>query len=131
VASSSFAYLAVGQNHDPIWADGAVLTGTDAVAQAILTRLNLFLGEWWENLNLGLPVFQQMIGQLGSKRGLAVMQIAVTQNVLGTPYVNAVTSVEVTFNGGKLGFTVVAQTAFGSVTVTNLPGLSAALPGGS
>lgn len=131
MSSSAFAYLAVGPNHDPIWAAGNTLTGIEAVAQAILTRLNMFLGEWWENLNLGLPVFQQIISQLGSQRGLAAMQVSVTQNVLGTPYVTAVTSVEVTFKAGQLGFVIVAQTAFGTVTVTNLPGASAALPEGS
>ena len=46
MSSAAFAYLAVGLNHDPIWAAGNTLTGIEAVSQAILTRLNLFLGEW-------------------------------------------------------------------------------------
>jgi hypothetical protein len=131
VASSAFAYLALGPNNDVIWDIGAQLTGANAVAQAILTRLNLFLGEWWENLNIGLPVFQQMIGQLGSQAGLNAMRLAVQQVVAGTPYVTSAVVTQAGFTSGKLSFTVSAQTAFGLVTVSNAPGVGAALVGGA
>jgi len=127
--SPIISYLALDAQNDPVFAPGTALTNGDAVAQIILTRLNLFMGEWWENLNLGLPVFQQMLGQLASQTGLAAMRLSVQQLVAGVPYVTAVTSVSTSFKGGALQFTVTAQTAFGPVTVTNAPGAYAAVGG--
>jgi hypothetical protein len=125
---ADIAYLQLDSVGDPIFADGTSLTDGDAVAQAILTRLKLFLGEWWENLNLGLPVFQQMLGQLGSELGIKAMQLAITQNIAGfTPYVTAVTGVEVGFTNGQLAYTATAQTIYGSVTVSNTPALGAVI----
>lgn len=37
--------------------------GTEAVAQAVKTRLLLLLGEWWENPDDGTPLFEKVLGQ--------------------------------------------------------------------
>lgn len=37
--------------------------GTEAVAQAVKTRLLLLLGEWWENPGDGTPLFEKVLGQ--------------------------------------------------------------------
>jgi len=125
---ATLTYLQLDSAYDPVSADGTALSNGQAVAQAILTRLKLFLGEWWENLNLGLPVFQQMLGQLGSPRGLKAMQLAIQQNIAGfTPYVTAVTNVEVGFTGGRLTYTATAQTIYGPVTISNVPALGAVI----
>jgi hypothetical protein len=125
VVSANITYLALDANNDPDFNAGNSLTGVNAVAQAILTRLNLFLGEWWENLNLGLPVFQKMLGQLASRKGLAAMTALVQQNVAGTPYVVQPVTVVTTFNNGALTFQVTANTIFGQVNVQYQPGVSA------
>jgi hypothetical protein len=36
---------------------------TNAVAQAVKTRLLLLLGEWWENPDDGTPLFERILGQ--------------------------------------------------------------------
>ncbi|MFV0241376.1 MAG: hypothetical protein ACK5H4_15230 [Lacrimispora sphenoides] len=36
---------------------------TDAVAQAVKTRLLLLRGEWWENPDDGTPLFENILGQ--------------------------------------------------------------------
>jgi len=43
--------------------NGDFLTGIDAVSQAIRTRLLLLKGEWWEDTEQGLPLFQSILGQ--------------------------------------------------------------------
>lgn len=124
----SLSYLMLDASYDPVFAANTTLTGRAAVAQAILTRLNLFLGEWWENLNLGLPVLQSMAAQLGSSRALqAAQQYVVTDIMTLTPYVTAVTGVTLSFVNGRLGITANVQTVFGLVTVQAAPGASAAL----
>ena len=109
MAMPSLSYLMLDSGYDPVFADGTSLTGTQAVAQAIMTRLKLFFGEWWENLALGLPVFQSMLGQLGSQRGLAAINLAVGGNggVTGvlpagniSPGINAATAVAMSNFGG-------------------------------
>ncbi len=37
--------------------------GTEAVAQAVKTRLLLLFGEWWENRQDGTPLFEKVFGQ--------------------------------------------------------------------
>lgn len=123
----SISYLALDAQNDPIFADGTSLTGVDAVAQAILTRLRLFYGEWWENLNIGLPVLQLMLGKLGSQRGLNAMALAIQNNVQGAPYVIGTVNASVGFTDGQLNYVVTAETIFGPVTVSNLPGQNASL----
>ena len=43
------------------------LSGSEAVAQAITTSLKLLKGEWWEDVNNGLPLWQSILGQPGSE----------------------------------------------------------------
>ena len=47
--------------------DSEFLTQSEAVAQAIITSLKLLKGEWWENVNNGLPLWQSILGQPGSE----------------------------------------------------------------
>ena len=115
-STPTIQYLQLDSFYDPIFDPAVALTNAAAVTQAIQTRLNLFLGEWWENLSLGLPVFQSMLGQLGSPQGLAAMQLAIQQTIQGTPYVTSVTSTSVTFENGQLGLQYTVQTAFGVVS---------------
>jgi hypothetical protein len=117
-------YLLLDSDYDPIFDPNANLTDTNAVAQAIETRLKLFLGEWWENLGLGLPVFQSILGQLGSPQGLSAMQLAVRQNIEGGPYVTGTSDIAVTFADGALGITANAQTQFGPVAINAAPALN-------
>jgi hypothetical protein len=122
----SISYPMLDSNNDPSWANNTSLTGAQACAQAILTRLNLFFGTWWENLNIGLPVFQQILGQLGSSSGIKAMSLLAQQNVQGAPYVTSAICVA-TFTNGKLSISVQAQTVFGVVNVNYIPGSAAAL----
>lgn len=55
-------YRSLDPNEDYVMGQGptSFLTGTDAVAQAVYTRLRLFMEEWWEDQNDGLPYFQSI-----------------------------------------------------------------------
>ncbi len=120
-------YLRLDAQYDPIFDPTANLIDAAAVAQMILTRLSLFLGEWWENLLLGLPVFQAMLGQLGSGQQVTAMDLAVQTIVNGTPFVTSSSNVTVKFADGVFTFKGTANTPFGPVDLGNLPGASAVL----
>jgi hypothetical protein len=111
-------YLRLDSYGDPIFDPNANLTDAGAVMQIIQTRLNLFLSEWWEDLTLGLPVFQAMLGQLGSARNLDTARLAVQQNIAGSLYVSSVSNVAVAFTSGALSITATAQTIFGTIAVS-------------
>jgi len=119
-------YLRLDDQNDPTFDPTANLTDAEAVNQAILTRLRLFLGEWWEDANLGLPVFQSILGQLASSQGIAAMTLAVQQNVEDAPYVTSVSPLNVNFSDGILTITGTAYTQFGPVAINTAPALSVA-----
>lgn len=127
---SSITYLRLDPNYDPIFDPAASLTDLGAVTQAIQTRLLLFQGEWWENLNEGTPLFQSILGGRASGKNLQAMQLALSQRIAGTPYVASVLNVNETFSDAKrrLSFSATAQTAFGTASVTvPAPGSAASL----
>ena len=39
------------------------VAGNLAVAYAIKSKILLFYGEWWEDIGIGIPMFQSIIGQ--------------------------------------------------------------------
>lgn len=116
---ATIAYLALDASYDPVFDPAQSLTNGQAVAQAVLTRLKLFMGEWWEDLNLGLPVLQKMLGQLGTQRGQRAISLLIQQNIRGAPYVKSVTDVVVSFTSGTYSFTAHFDTVFGPVTLTS------------
>lgn len=123
-------YLALDSSYDPVFTPEQSLTNLQAVSQAILTRLRLWLGEWWEDLSLGLPVFQVILGQLGTARGQAAMNLVIQEQIRGTPYVTGVDNVVFSFNEGQFSFTANVQTLFGTTIVAaGLPGNAASLGG--
>lgn len=119
-------YLQLDTKNDPIFDPTANLMDAYAVNQAIMTRLRLLLGEWWEDTSIGLPLFQVILGQLGSKQGLAAMSLAVQQNIEGAPFVTSVNNVNVKFVDGVLSITATAYTQFGPVAINTAPALNTA-----
>jgi hypothetical protein len=126
-AAPTIVYLLLDAQYDPVFDPSVELIDVQAVQQAIMTRLRLFLGEWWENMNLGLPVFQSMLGQLGSKATQAAINLAIQQQIEGVPYVTGCTDVVSQFENGVFSFSAVAQTSFGPVTINSLPANFASL----
>ena len=128
-ATASILYLRLDEDYDPVFDPGAELSNLDAVAQAIKTRLLLFQGEWWENLNEGTPMFQEIIGRRATGGQLQIMSLALTQRVAGTPYVSSVQNAEIKYDPftRALSFSCIAQTSFGEVPVTFTPGLAASV----
>jgi hypothetical protein len=119
-------YRRLDANHDPVMGGGAAdfVSDIDAVAQAIQTRLLLFLGEWWENQEVGLPLFQNILGQGASQsRLLHIVSQLIQQNIYGAPYVTDIPVVQIQFDPvtRTFQFYAVVLTTFGTITVSNYP----------
>lgn len=101
------------------------ISDLEAVTQIIATRLKLFQGEWFLNLEDGLPLFQSILGSSGGQRNITVITNLIAARILGTPYVTAIVSITATYQNRKFVFSSTVATQFGTVTVSNSPGTSA------
>lgn len=126
---SSITYLKLDAQNDPIFDPQASLVDIYAVQQAIKTRILLFQGEWWENLNEGTPMFQSIMGRRATPSGQQVMSSAFSARVSGTPYVAAVQDPELTFDviTRALAYESTALTSFGPIPVVIAPGATAVI----
>jgi hypothetical protein len=123
--SPLITYRQLGPNNDPLWGNGQMnyVGNLAAVAQAILTRLQLFLGEWWAATNDGLPLFQSILGQSAAPTSQQQASLLITARILATPYVVSVGTVQTSYNPvtRAYAYSAVVQTQFGQVQVTNIP----------
>lgn len=65
-------YRRLDNNGDYILGQGSTqfLSQNEAIAQALTTWIKLLYGEWWENVNDGTPLWQSILGSLGSENNL-------------------------------------------------------------
>lgn len=121
----------IDENGEPVWGLGAAgfVTDIDAVAQIILTTVRLLQGEWWEALDQGTPLFQSILGVVQNATATAAAAAALQTRIRSVPYVTDVKNVAVTFGGALrvFSFSCDVDTQFGTLTVSNQPGLQAAV----
>jgi hypothetical protein len=61
------------------------ISGAEAVAQAIKTRLRLLKNEWWENKDEGLPLFQSILQKSGNPESISAADLLIQDIIIGTP----------------------------------------------
>lgn len=78
-------YRRLDANDDYVFGSNrqAFLSETDAVAQAVYTRLKLLLEEWWEDTEDGLPLFQSILGARTNK-GKQAIDTIIQDRIRGT-----------------------------------------------
>jgi hypothetical protein len=117
---TAMAYRKLDANHDYVFGNGkqSYLTGIEAVAQAILTRLKLFTGEWWEDKTDGLPVWTSILGTRSSKE---TVDRFIQSRILETPNVVNLTNLVSDINRStrQYVFSCAVNTVFGALYVSN------------
>lgn len=98
------------------------LTGAEAVAQAIKSRLWLLYREWWEDLDDGLPLWERILGSNGGPANIAAVDGIFRDRIEKTPDVVAVVSYNSDFTDRRYSFTCLVNTKYGMITVTNEEG---------
>lgn len=120
------------QNHDPIYGNGLqdFLHDLYAVAQLIDTSLLLLQGEWWEDLSIGLPLFQQIIGVAGVSSNPQLAALLIQQTIMSVPYVTGLGAVNVGYDSASrtFNYACVVYTQFGTLQNQFAPGNSATIP---
>lgn len=91
--------------------------GIDAVAQAVQTRLNLLKGEWWEDTEDGIPLFEKVLGAPGSQDNIFIIDGILKSRILSTPGVLEIAKFESDFNNStrEYRFHCTLNTSYGSL----------------
>jgi hypothetical protein len=90
------------------------LTERDEVAQTIKTRLALFLGEYFRDINDGTPWFQEILGKGGT---LSSKDAIIKRRIAQTPDVKQILEFNTEFDIPTRTYTVTGQvlTTYGEV----------------
>ena len=119
--TAKMAYRRIDSTGEPVFGQGRqdFLTDVDAVGQAIVTRLHLYLGEWWEDLNEGIPMWQSMLGVPGSKK--EGIDRIIQNEILTTENVKEITEIQSRFDPATRTYQFYAKvdTIFGEVQIQN------------
>jgi len=90
--------------------------GRYAVAQAIKTRLLLLQGEWWEGLEDGLPLFQEVVSTFHAPdRHSEIIDLIFSERILETEGVESLLSFESELDPAARTYSAhcLVETAFG------------------
>jgi hypothetical protein len=118
-------YRRLGENNEPVMGQGRqdFLTDKEAVGQAVITRLRLFRGEWWEDIYLGIPMWQSMLGVVGVKKGM--LDYIIQDCILQTTGIFNVENLTSIFNVETRAyeFYCAINTVYGPTAITNGQGV--------
>lgn len=116
-------YRILDQNGDMTFGKGqqCLTYGTFAVEQAIKTRMKLLKGEWFEDTEEGLPLFQQILGVGGKETNTTIVDSLIKSRILGTTDVTAIESFSSSYDSveRQYSYTCTVNTKYGTVTVPN------------
>lgn len=68
------------------------ISDSSAVAQAIKTRLLLFLGEWWENTEDGTAFFEYIAGKTATAKNREMAELVIRERITKTRGVASISS---------------------------------------
>lgn len=98
------------------------LEGREAVGQAVKSRLLLLYGEWWEDQQDGLPLFEKILASPGTEKNLQAVDIIFRQRIENTMDVLGITQFISDFDRNKrnYGFSCNIETVYGQLYVSNV-----------
>ena len=110
-------YRKLAKDGDYTFGRREFLTDREAVAQAILTRLRLLLGEWWEDTEDGLPLFEKILGAYGAD--IDTVDVIIAKRIRETQNVKRLVSYKSEFSTQTRVYSAHAQvdTVFGDVGI--------------
>ncbi|MFJ5452935.1 hypothetical protein ACIPT4_07760 [Pectobacterium jejuense] len=97
--------------------DTWLINSPEAVAQAVKTRFELWLGQWFLDTAAGMPWIQTVLG----KQRQDAYNLAIRQHILETQGVSSISEFNTTVNSAtrRVSFTATIETIYGTTTVTS------------
>ena len=98
--------------------DLSFTSGIEAIIQQCRVHLQIFQGEWFLNLDIGIPYWQSILGEK-PKTAIAAARIFMRRELELVPGVNKVTRLDIEYVGATRTMTVAWQvnTVFGDTPV--------------
>lgn len=89
----------------------------EAVAQAIQTNIKLLQGEWWEDVEIGTPLFQKMLGRSMTDERKDAIDLIIKDRIMNTKDVETITSFESEFDMRTRTYTMICNisTSYGEI----------------
>ena len=87
----------------PIWNDSQMLSGAEAVAQVVKSRLLFFRGEWWESEEMGIQL-PDFVAETVRQSDVDLLAKYITSYIAETEGVNEISDISAEFNKGVLNF---------------------------
>jgi len=112
-------YRKLDENGDSTFGNQSFVNGREAVAQAILTRLRLLYGEWWENTADGLPLFEKILGAYGGDNVREAVDLIISERIQQTQNVTQLLTYESEFDANTRLYSAncTVDTAFGEFSL--------------
>lgn len=108
-------YRALGEQGDYTLGQNRMKQDKEAVAQAIKTRLGLLYGQWWENTEDGLPLFQKILGAYGDKKD--VIDILISNRIAETKEVKEIKSYTSDIQNRVYTANCIVETVYGDISI--------------
>lgn len=107
---------ALDESGDIVTRGTQFISGRDEIAQTIKTRLALFLGEYFRNIQEGTPWYEQILGKFVS---LDTVEAVLRARIANTPGVIRLTSFSTDFDldARKYSLTAGVLTQYGDLEV--------------
>lgn len=95
------------------------IDGAESIAQQVKTKILLFYGEWWENIAIGIPMFQSIIGQVNNENAKQSAALLIEKRIREVEGVTSVSNlvVEIDSITRKLSFSCIVETSEGQVEI--------------
>ena len=113
-------YRKLDENGDSTFGHQIFYNDREAVAQAIITRLRLLYGEWWENTSDGLPLFERILGAYGGEEARQAVDLIISTRIQDTANVKKLITYESTFNPNTRAYEAycLVDSAFGEIALS-------------
>jgi hypothetical protein len=105
---------------DIVDGDARFVSGGEAVKQLINIALAMFQGEWFLDLDAGMPYYQDILGRKYADE--ATIRAAVRTAILGVDGVSEIVKLEIAWNGAARSATIAwrVKTEFGDTAEDTL-----------
>lgn len=107
------------QNNDIVFDryDVVLVDGYEQSIQQVERRLRLWVGEWFLNINAGIPWLTEI---LGKKPDETIILAVIQQAILDDPNIQSIEQLEIELDGASRTLTVTTKLILSDGTITDL-----------
>ena len=112
-------YRRLDSNGDYVFGNNELdyISGKEAIAQAIQTKIKLYYQEWWENISIGIPMFQSIVGKVANQNLKMTASLLLIDRIKEVEGVISVKNIQVMVDNRVISFEIEVETSYGDVDI--------------